>query len=652
MVSSLLPAHTWSPRRPADSPRLRAAVVLTVGLPLLALAGGVGRLAWSPAAPENTPAATPAVGAPQVWIASLVLPDPPALDRMATEASSPAQRITASLPPDAVAAPRHGGIEEQVATPGPLIQTPAGASAGGDAPRSFAAAPAIILSPAEAPPAPRARLFDGAEQPVLARTRLPDPAPQAISTAPVDATPVVNGPAMQIQTAAIPATGSPTSLPRPPTLSSPSLVALGPEGPLLPTPRAAGLLAVALPPRGDGLAATASLAVPSGTAPGLPLASPTPVPLSAGLARSPLPPVRPVRVAELARTASTPPEATSLAATAPPGDAGNTQADPVTAALAPLLTPRPSARPAAVARLAATTPATAPQSAAAATTGANPTAPQLAALDLPALTDQAEGCGPALSRAIPRRPSGAEGGRSAIARLASIGGTARDAAILRALEGGNIPDHLRALVPVTLSGTDAGGRRTRITLCVMPDYLAVGSDRDFVRVPMGLPAANRVAERFDMILPTARMVDAIHAQAQLRLAPAPMTPGAQMASTDYLMRHNATVEDQRSRRNAPLGVLVSGHKKDLVLTNRLSRVAGRVAIYGWHQANGQPIQPLSTVHGQHYADYSHGIRLISRTAWVNGRAVDLRDLLADGRYAGLLTGEGPIATRTLLAALR
>jgi hypothetical protein len=148
------------------------------------------------------------------------------------------------------------------------------------------------------------------------------------------------------------------------------------------------------------------------------------------------------------------------------------------------------------------------------------------------------------------------------------------------------------------------------------------------------------------------MVDAIHAQAHLRLPPAPMTPGAQMASTDYLMRHNATVEDQRSRRNAPLGVLVSGHKKDLVLTNRLSRVAGRVAIYGWHQANGQPIQPLSTVHGQHYADYSHGIRLISRTAWVNGRAVDLRDLLADGRYAGLLTGEGPIATRTLLAALR
>jgi hypothetical protein len=81
-------------------------------------------------------------------------------------------------------------------------------------------------------------------------------------------------------------------------------------------------------------------------------------------------------------------------------------------------------------------------------------------------------------------------------------------------------------------------------------------------------------------------------------------------------------------------VLLAGHKKDLVLANRLSSNRGRVAIYGWHRGNGDPIQPLSTVHGEYYADYSHGIRLVSRTAYVNGRPVDLRSLLTDGTYAG------------------
>lgn len=264
----------------------------------------------------------------------------------------------------------------------------------------------------------------------------------------------------------------------------------------------------------------------------------------------------------------------------------------------------------------------------------------------------AEGrCEPALTRAIPARPGAAPGGSVVLAGLTNSAGSARDDVIARAITAGNLPEFQRRLVPVTLAGRDERGQDLRITLCVMPDYLAIGSNADFVRVPLGLPAANRIAEQFDMVLPTTRMVDAIHVQAGLRLAPEPMTPGPQMASTEYFVRHNATLERQRRAAGAALGVLVSGHKKDLVLSNRLARNPGRVAIYGWHRASGQPIQPLSTVHGAAYADYSHGIRLISRRAYVNGRAVDLRDLLADGRYAGLLSDEGPIAPRLMLAAL-
>jgi hypothetical protein len=58
------------------------------------------------------------------------------------------------------------------------------------------------------------------------------------------------------------------------------------------------------------------------------------------------------------------------------------------------------------------------------------------------------------------------------------------------------------------------------------------------------------------------------------------------------------------------GVLLAGHKKDLVLTRKLATRPNRVAIYGWHQLSGEPIQPVSTVHVAEYADYSHGVRLI------------------------------------------
>ncbi|MFY9246145.1 MAG: hypothetical protein WAO88_10165, partial [Roseicyclus sp.] len=150
-----------------------------------------------------------------------------------------------------------------------------------------------------------------------------------------------------------------------------------------------------------------------------------------------------------------------------------------------------------------------------------------------------------------------------------------------------------------------------------------------------------------------RMVDAIYAQADLRVSPAPMPPTSAMSSTDYFLRHDSTVDVQFVRAGARDGLLAAGHKKDVVIANRLSNAPGRVAIYGWHRANGNPIQPLSTVHGEYYADYSHGIRLVARTAYVDGRAVDLRALLTDGQYAGLLNTDGPLTGAAIrLASLR
>jgi len=44
-----------------------------------------------------------------------------------------------------------------------------------------------------------------------------------------------------------------------------------------------------------------------------------------------------------------------------------------------------------------------------------------------------------------------------------------------------------------------------------------------------------------------------------------------------------------------------------------------VAIYGWHKLDGKPIQPLYTGHVDWYVDYSHGIRLVSRTIYIDNK---------------------------------
>ena len=260
-------------------------------------------------------------------------------------------------------------------------------------------------------------------------------------------------------------------------------------------------------------------------------------------------------------------------------------------------------------------------------------------------------CADALSRSIPARSARADTGSNVMERLMSQGGARRDAAVTEELLAGNVPAHLRHLTPISIDGTLSDGQKVKVTICVTPDYLAVGSDADYVRIPLGLPAAARIADQFGFFLPTTRMVDAIYAQAKVRLAPSPMAPTNQMTTTAYLLRHNATVDTMRTRVTSSLKALTAGQKKDVVLTNRLLSKRGQVAIYGWHRTNGRPIQPLSTVHGAQYADYSHGIRLVSQTAFVNGRPLPLSQILSDPQLAALVSSEGPMNAARLQSSL-
>jgi hypothetical protein len=246
-----------------------------------------------------------------------------------------------------------------------------------------------------------------------------------------------------------------------------------------------------------------------------------------------------------------------------------------------------------------------------------------------------------LTRRIPQRSPRARTGSRFADALTGLDAGARERAILREILDGNVPSFLKQLAPVELRYR-AAGRPASATIFVTPDYLAIGSDEDFLRIPMNLATAMTIADEFGFVLPTRKIVNAIYAQSGHHFVPEPLPAGLRMTSTDYYRTHNALIEKQARAAAVSLGTLVSGHKKDVVLTNLLTRTPGRIAIYGWHRPSGEPIQPLSTVHGACYADYSHGVRLVADTAWESGQLRSVRDILRDASLASALSDEGVI----------
>ncbi len=259
-------------------------------------------------------------------------------------------------------------------------------------------------------------------------------------------------------------------------------------------------------------------------------------------------------------------------------------------------------------------------------------------------------CDDSLTRGIPARPDNARGGREFAEEIRGLTDDERESRIREELQEGNIPNFLRRLVPIRLQSPNSGGKPVAITVCAAPDYLAIGSDDDFLLMPMRLATALSAAADYGFTLPTPRLVDAIYAQAAAQFAPQPLPAGNEMRSTEYSLVHNALIAAQRAALGTPLGALIAGDKKDLVLTNRLRTHLDRVAIYGWHLADGKPIQSLSTVHGWRYEDYSHGARLISTRVFVDGVPRSIFEILQDSRLAAALSNEGIVSNITGLIA--
>ena len=236
---------------------------------------------------------------------------------------------------------------------------------------------------------------------------------------------------------------------------------------------------------------------------------------------------------------------------------------------------------------------------------------------------------------LPARADTAETGSEFYKSVFSIDRIQRENLAKNEILHGNVPSFLKSFVKIKTSIITADGKKINAFYFVLPDYLSIGSDKDFARIPLTPMTAQFIADSLHCFLPTRKMVDDIYKAAKVKLEPVPMYAFRDSAVTMY--QHNLIIEGQRRLKKG----LIAGIKKDVVITGKIPKdpKPNRVAIYGWQKMDGNPIQPLYTGHVNWYVDYSHGTRLVYRIIYVNKKPMDYIDVLKDKVLHSLLCDE-------------
>ena len=235
-----------------------------------------------------------------------------------------------------------------------------------------------------------------------------------------------------------------------------------------------------------------------------------------------------------------------------------------------------------------------------------------------------------------RKPTNAITGSEFYAMASGYSWKQRDSFAIEKILEGNMPSFLYHLVPVEIIKMDsATSKPVSIIIYVSPDYVSVGNDNDWARIPLTPMAAKIIADSLQCIFPTSKMVDAIYKKAAIKLSPVPLFGFRDSTPTMY--HHHLIIEGQRKGAKG----LIAGIKKDIVPYNsKANTKTDRVAIYGWHKPDGKPIQPFYTGHVNWYVDYSHGLRLVYRKMKVNGKWMLFEDVLKNDFFRSMVCSDG------------
>ena len=248
---------------------------------------------------------------------------------------------------------------------------------------------------------------------------------------------------------------------------------------------------------------------------------------------------------------------------------------------------------------------------------------------------------------IPERPAHAIEGSEFVAKVSDLSIEERETAVVSEILSGNVPSFSRKLRSIKISQT-VDTKDYELICFVGCDYMAIGSDQDYLYVPLTPSTAQYLADKLNCSLPTKKIVDKIYENSGIKLSPQPIPPSDEMTTIQVFEQHTDSIKQQFSLSGFDRSAfgIVAGHKKDIIISNKIydpDLNNERVVIYGWHKSEDNPIQPVYNGHIAMYADYSHGVRLISRLAFINGDSIYLDDILRDPNLSILLSSEGVIS---------
>lgn len=248
---------------------------------------------------------------------------------------------------------------------------------------------------------------------------------------------------------------------------------------------------------------------------------------------------------------------------------------------------------------------------------------------------------------IPERSEDAIGGLDFTIQVTGLSIEDREKVIAKEILSGNVPSFSRKLRPLKIIQT-INTKNYELIFYTVCDYMAIGSDQDYLYIPMTPSTAQYLADLMDCSLPTKKIVDIIYSKAEITLDPQPIPPSDKMTTVPIFSQHTDSIKQQISKIGLDRSAdnIIAGHKKDIIISNKIystDRNYDRVVIYGWHLSDNNPIQPVYNGHIALYADYSHGVRFISDVAFINGDSIQVADILQDSDLSILLSSEGIIS---------
>lgn len=230
---------------------------------------------------------------------------------------------------------------------------------------------------------------------------------------------------------------------------------------------------------------------------------------------------------------------------------------------------------------------------------------------------------------------------------------------------GNIPRHILDLKPVNMAtpGKTCKGSST-VTVCAMPEPIAVGPDSNYNHAHMSFNNAAEIARAFGMVLPTPAMSDATHRAAKTHITPNTQTwlykpPIDGNRPFRFKEQNGYNLADMKAAGHTD-GDIVSGIGKDYVLRNSSQFESGSntrftaLAQYGWHKSKGSTSvwQPADHAHGGDYIDYSLIPRFYSQWVKVGNDWHLMSDLLADSDCASIINGNKGTIRSSLVQAFQ